>query len=236
VFRPGIVVGHSETGEMDKVDGPYYFFKLLQRLRRGLPEWFPLTGPQGGETNIVPVDFVARAMDHIAHLPDDELPGDTFHLVNPEPMKVGKALNEFAKAAHAPQFAMRIDQNMTNAIPKPVRAGLMALPTVKRIRDQTLHDLGIPPDAMENRDFLCKFDARDAQRALTGTGIAVPPLSTYAPRSCGTTGSATSTRSSSATVRSPPRSRAGASSSPAPRAASGSRPRSRSATPAARCS
>ena len=86
VFRPGIVVGHSETGEMDKIDGPYYFFKLLQRLRHALPEWFPLAGPQGGETNIVPVDFVAKAMDHIAHLPDDELPGDTFHLVNPEPM------------------------------------------------------------------------------------------------------------------------------------------------------
>jgi NAD(P)-dependent dehydrogenase (short-subunit alcohol dehydrogenase family) len=167
---------------MDKVDGPYYFFKLIQRLRRALPEWFPLAGPQGGETNLVPVDFVARAMDHIAHLPDDELPGDTFHLVNPEPMKVGEALNEFAKAAHAPQFVMRIDQNMTNAIPKPVRAGLMALPTVKRIRDQTLHDLGIPPDAMENRDFRCKFDARDALRALTGTGIAAPPLSTYAPK------------------------------------------------------
>jgi NAD(P)-dependent dehydrogenase (short-subunit alcohol dehydrogenase family) len=182
VFRPGIVVGDSGTGEMGKIDGPYYFFKLLQRLRRGLPEWFPLAGPQGGETSIVPVDFVARAMDHIAHLPEDELPGDTFHLVNPEPMKVGEALNEFAKAAHAPQFAMRIDQNMTNAIPKPVRAGLMALPTVKRIRDQALHDLGIPPEAMENRDFLCKFDARDAQRALTGTGIAVPPLSTYAPK------------------------------------------------------
>ena len=35
---------------------------------------------------------------------------------------------------------------------------------------------------MENRDFHCKFDARDTQRALSGTGIAVPPLSTYAPR------------------------------------------------------
>ena len=46
-------------------------------------------------------------MDHIAHMPDDELPSDTFHLVNPEPMKVGETLNEFAKAAHAPQFAMR---------------------------------------------------------------------------------------------------------------------------------
>ena len=182
VFRPGMVVGHSETGEMDKIDGPYYFFKLIQKLRHALPEWVPLAGPQGGETNIVPVDFVARAMDHIAHLPDEELPGDTFHLVNPEPMSVGVALNEFAKAAHAPQFAMRVDQHMTNAIPKPVRAGLMALPTVKRIRNQLYHDLGIPPAAIENRDFHCKFDARDAQRALTGTGIAVPPLSTYAPR------------------------------------------------------
>jgi thioester reductase-like protein len=182
VFRPGIVVGHSETGEMDKIDGPYYFFKLLQKLRHALPEWAPLAGPQGGETNVVPVDFVAKAMDHIAHLPDEELPGETFHLVSPEPMRVGDTLNEFAKAAHAPQFAMRIDPHMTNAIPKQVRKGVMALPTVKRIRHQVYHDLGIPPAAMENRDFRCTFDARDTQRALSGTGIAVPPLSTYAPR------------------------------------------------------
>ena len=182
IFRPGIVVGHSETGEMDKIDGPYYFFKLLQRLRHALPEWFPLAGPQGGQTNIVPVDFVARALDHIAHLSDEDLPSRTFHLVDPEPMTVGEALNEFAKAAHAPQFAMRVDQNLTNAVPAPVRAGMMALPPVKRIRDQVFHDLGIPPAAMENRDFQAKFDARDSQRALTGTGIAVPPLSTYAPQ------------------------------------------------------
>ena len=182
VYRPGIVVGHSETGEMDKIDGPYYFFKLLQKLRHALPEWAPLAGPQGGETNIVPVDFVAKAMNHIAHLPDSELPGDTFHLVSPEPMRVGDTLNAFAKAAHAPQFAMRVDPHMTNAIPKQVRKGVMALPTVKRIRHQVYDDLGIPPAAMENRDFRCTFDARDTQRALSGTGIAVPPLSTYAPR------------------------------------------------------
>jgi short-subunit dehydrogenase len=77
---------------------------------------------------------------------------------------------------------MRIDPHMTNAIPKQVRAGIKALPTVKRIRHQFFRDLGIPPAAIENRDFMCSFDARDAQRALSGTGIAVPPLSTYAPR------------------------------------------------------
>jgi short-subunit dehydrogenase len=71
---------------------------------------------------------------------------------------------------------------MTNAIPKPVRAGVKALPTVKRIRETLLRDFGIPPSALENRDFFCTFDARDAKRALSGTGIAVPPLSTYAPK------------------------------------------------------
>ena len=33
VYRPSIVVGHSQTGEMDKIDGPYYFFKAIQRVR-----------------------------------------------------------------------------------------------------------------------------------------------------------------------------------------------------------
>jgi thioester reductase-like protein len=180
IYRPGIVVGHSETGAMDKIDGPYYFFKLLQKLRTALPEWFPLAGPEGKNANLVPVDYVARAMDHIAHMDDADLYGNTFHLVDPEPLSVGRSLNEFAKAAHAPQFAMRVDSQITDVIPKPVRAGLKALPTVQSVRNQLLDDLGIPPAALENRDFDAEFDARDTQRALHGTGIAVPPLSSYA--------------------------------------------------------
>jgi thioester reductase-like protein len=41
VYRPGIVVGNSHTGEMDKIDGPYYFFKLIRRLRNAVPQWMP---------------------------------------------------------------------------------------------------------------------------------------------------------------------------------------------------
>ena len=37
VYRPAVVVGNSKTGEMDKIDGPYYFFKALQKLRNALP-------------------------------------------------------------------------------------------------------------------------------------------------------------------------------------------------------
>ena len=68
VYRPGIVVGHSMTGEMDKVDGPYYFFKLIQRVRATrCRSGSRSSGIEGGKANLVPVDFVARAMDHIAH-------------------------------------------------------------------------------------------------------------------------------------------------------------------------
>src|SRR5512147_1972094 len=60
VYRPAMVVGDSMTGEMDKIDGPYYFFKLIQRMRQILPPWFPSVGLEGGRINIVPVDFVVK--------------------------------------------------------------------------------------------------------------------------------------------------------------------------------
>ena len=77
VYRPAVVVGHSETGEMDKVDGPYYAFTLIKRLRDHLPAWMPLAGVDLGDTNLVPVDYVAKALDHIAHEPG--LDGQAFH-------------------------------------------------------------------------------------------------------------------------------------------------------------
>ncbi len=50
VYRPGIVVGDSRTGEIDKIDGPYYMFKLLQQARRVLPSWLPTLGIEGGRS------------------------------------------------------------------------------------------------------------------------------------------------------------------------------------------
>jgi NAD(P)-dependent dehydrogenase (short-subunit alcohol dehydrogenase family)/thioester reductase-like protein len=182
IYRPAVVVGHSETGQMDKIDGPYYFFKVLQKLRYALPQWFPLVGLEGREANLVPVDFVAKAIDYIAHQPQQHLPGNTFHLVDPSPPSMGVALNEFAKAAHAPRLAMRLDTQLTDLIPKTVRSGIKQLPTVKAIRAELLKDLGIPPQVMDHRGFDASFDARDAQRALEGSGLSVPALSGYATR------------------------------------------------------
>ena len=178
VYRPGIVVGHSETGEIDKVDGPYYFFKLLQRARNLFPHWVPGIGIEGGKINLVPVDFVVKAMDHIAHL--DGLDGQAFHLTDPKPMTAGQVINAFAKAAHAPEAAMRIDSKMFEFIPKQVRMGLTMLPPVKRFTDQVLADFGIPRSVLVYINYPTDFDSTKTQEALEETDIRVPPLPSYA--------------------------------------------------------
>jgi len=180
VYRPAIVVGHSQTGEMDKIDGPYYFFKAIQKARHALPEWFPLVGPELGYTNLVPVDYVGAAMDHIAHQPD--LDGQAFHLTKPKPMRVGESLNAFAAAAHAPQLALRIDKRLTDALPKGTLSMLMKLPQARELRRTVLADLGIPEEVVAHMALKPQFDTRDTERALAGTGIEVPELHTYADR------------------------------------------------------
>src|SRR4051812_49387802 len=182
VYRPGIVVGHSQTGEMDKIDGPYYVFKLIQRVRYALPQWFPLIGPEGNPLNVMPVDFVAKSMDHIAHLSEEQVHGNTFHLTDPDPLSRGQVINEFLKAAHAPRLNARLDPKMKAIIPKPARQMVRQIPAVRRIRRNVLADLGIPEAALETGDFRASFDSRETQSALEGTGIAVPPLDTYAYR------------------------------------------------------
>jgi thioester reductase-like protein len=178
IYRPAIVVGHSQTGEMDKIDGPYYFFKAIQKARAALPEWFPLVGPELGYTNIVPVDYVAAAMDHIAHQPG--LNFQAFHLTNPKPMRVGESLNAFAKAAHAPQLALRIDKRLTDALPKGTLSMLMKLPQARELRRTLLADLGIPDEVVDHMALRPQFDTRDTEHALAGSAIAVPELHTYA--------------------------------------------------------
>jgi NAD(P)-dependent dehydrogenase (short-subunit alcohol dehydrogenase family) len=177
VYRPSIVIGNSKTGEMDKIDGPYYFFKAVQKLRHALPEWFPLISIEWGWTNVVPVDWVAATIDHIAH--QDGLDGQAFHVVDPKGQRSGDILNTFAGAAHAPHAVMRVDRKIMQNLPKGVLSFAMKLPALKQIRSTFLADLGIPDEIVDYIALTCRFDARDTQRALRGTDIELPPLASY---------------------------------------------------------
>jgi NAD(P)-dependent dehydrogenase (short-subunit alcohol dehydrogenase family) len=178
IYRPGFVVGHSKTGYIDKIDGPYYFFKLIQKMRNMLPPWMPTIGIEGGRINIVPVDFVADALNYLAH--KKGLDGKCFHLTDPEPYRIGEVMNIFARAAHAPQMTMRINARMFGFIPAPILYGIGALSPVKRMVRAVLKDLGIPKDAFDFINWPTRYDNREAAKALKGSGIAVPPLDSYA--------------------------------------------------------
>ncbi|EWS56686.1 MULTISPECIES: SDR family oxidoreductase [unclassified Methylibium] len=179
VFRPAMVVGDSTTGEMDKIDGPYYFFKLIQRMRQLLPPWMPAVGLEGGRVNIVPVDFVVAALDHISHA-KLELDRRCFHLVDPVGYRVGDVLDIFGKAAHAPKMNLFVNAALLGFIPKSVKKGLMALAPVRRIRNAVMKDLGLPEDMLTFVNYPTRFDCRDTQAALKGSGIECPNLKDYA--------------------------------------------------------
>jgi NAD(P)-dependent dehydrogenase (short-subunit alcohol dehydrogenase family) len=178
VFRPAMVVGDSHTGEMDKIDGPYYFFKLIQRMRQILPPWMPAVGLEGGRVNIVPVDFVVDALDHISHKAN--INKQCFHLVDPVGYRVGDVLDIFSRAAHAPKMGLFINAALLGFIPKSVKKGLMAVAPVRRIRSAVLKDLGLPDDILTFVNYPTRFDNRETTAALKGTGIEVPNLKDYA--------------------------------------------------------
>jgi len=179
VFRPAMVVGDSTTGEMDKIDGPYYFFKLIQRMRQLLPPWMPAVGLEGGRVNIVPVDFVVAALDHISHA-KLALDRKCFHLVDPVGYRVGDVLDIFSKAAHAPKMNLFVNAALLGFIPKSVKKGLMALAPVRRVRNAVMKDLGLPEDMLTFVNYPTRFDCRDTQAALKGSGIECPNLKDYA--------------------------------------------------------
>jgi NAD(P)-dependent dehydrogenase (short-subunit alcohol dehydrogenase family) len=178
VYRPAVVVGDSRTGEMDKIDGIYYFFKLIQRLRQILPPWMPSVGLEGGRINIVPVDYVVDTLDYLSH--HHRTSGKCFHLVDPVGYRVGDVLDILSKAAHAPKMNLFVNAALLGFIPKSVKKGLMALAPVRRVYRAVMQDLGLPEDMLTFVNYPTRFDCRETTAALKGSGIDCPNLKDYA--------------------------------------------------------
>ena len=235
VFRPGIVVGHSQTGEMDKIDGPYYLFKLLQKLRNALPAWVPLAGPEGGKTTIVPVDFVAKRWT-TSHTCPTRAPRRHLPPGGPRPD------DHRRRAEHVRPRGPRAPVRDARR-PEPDQGGAE--------RSAVGGDGGAdgqedPQSGLRRPQHPSRGDggarlplrlrrARHPARTRGHRHRRAPARHLRAP-SCGTTGSATSTRTCSRSAPSPTRSGTSALSSPAPLPASGWRPRSGSGRPAEMCS
>ena len=171
IYRPAVVVGDSRTGEMDKIDGPYYFFGVLARLAK-LPSFTPIALPDSGRTNIVPVDYVVDALVELMHKPDRD--GQTFHLTSPANIGLRGIYRGLADAAGLPPLRARLPRAMARPLFK-VRG------RTKVLRNMAVTQLGIPAEVLDVGDLAPTFVSDDTRQALRGTGIELPEFSSYAP-------------------------------------------------------
>src|SRR5271163_2550533 len=171
IYRPAVVVGDSRTGEMDKIDGPYYFFGVLSKLAV-LPRFTPLMLPDTGRTNIVPVDYVADALVALMHAPD--LDGRAFHLTAPKTIGLRGIYRGIADAAGLPP--------LRGSLPRSVAAPVLKVRGRPKVwRNMVATQLGIPGEVLDVVDLAPTFTSEQTQKALRGTGIAVPEFASYAP-------------------------------------------------------
>ncbi|SFB58317.1 Thioester reductase domain-containing protein [Amycolatopsis marina] len=184
VYRPSAVVGDSRTGEMDKIDGPYYFLPAISRLA-ALPSALPLAGPHLGATNLVPVDYVIAAMDHLMHT--NAPSGATYHLGSPRPQALTEVYNAFAAAAGAPRIGATLPEPASallralgSGAARAAAAGVDRLPGGRAARARVLAELGIPLAVLPHLSMAVRFDTRATVAALAGSGITLPELSAYA--------------------------------------------------------
>ncbi|WP_297593699.1 SDR family oxidoreductase [Mycobacterium sp.] len=172
IYRPAVVVGDSRTGEMDKVDGPYYFFGVLAKLAV-LPALTPILLPDTGRTNIVPVDYVVDALVALLHA--EGCDGRAFHLTAEKTIGLRGIYRGVAKAAGLPP--------LRGSLPRSVAAPVLKVRGRARVvRNMAATQLGIPAQVFDLVDLAPTFVSEKTRNALQGTGILIPEFSSYAPR------------------------------------------------------
>ncbi len=178
VYRPGAVVGSSVTGEMDKIDGPYYLFPTVKKISDTVPKWLPLLGVEGGKIPIAPVDYVADAIVAIAH--KRGLDGKAFHLLQTPQDSMGRVMEIIFEAAYGPGFAKKFE---LPELPEIVTTGLRETARILPLKSaarQMSRTIGIPVSALGYLTNKATFDDKEARAALKGTGIVCPKLKDYA--------------------------------------------------------
>src|SRR6201993_4577344 len=173
IYRPAVVVGDSRTGEMDKVDGPYYFFGVLAKLAV-LPKFTPILLPDTGRTNIVPVDYVVDALVALIHAEGPD--GRTFHLTAPKTIGLRGIYRGVAKAAGLPPAR--------GSLPRSVAVPVLKVRGRARVlRNMAATQLGIPAEVFDLVDLKPTFISDQTRKLLRDNGIEdVPEFAGYAPK------------------------------------------------------
>lgn len=155
IIRPGIVKGHSVTGETKKFDGPYFFLNMIDRISF-LP-FIPYIGNSDARINVVPVDYIVEASIFLSQ--EEEAVGKTLHLTDPNPHAVKEVYRMMVK-------------EMTGKYPKgkiPIEFAAAAM-QIKKIRQM----LGVEVETIDYLTWNAHFDCTIAKKLLDKANITCP--------------------------------------------------------------
>jgi thioester reductase-like protein len=165
IYRPGVAVGDSETGETQKYDGPYAFVEGL--VEQGNTAVIPVArGAGDAEFNVVPRDYVVDAIGYLSGI--EESVGKTYHLADPDPPATTELVKLLGEAA---------GKDRTLVVPYPKRL-------VEGLRGSLTPILGesalLKSGGLEYQTWPASFDCSNAVADLEGSGIECPHFSEYA--------------------------------------------------------
>ncbi len=160
IYRPGVVIGDSQTGEIDRFEGPYYLAIQLAVSPLHIP--LPLPSNADAPLNVVPADFVVEAT--YAFSKDPRAVGKVFHLVDPSPMSTRRMYEILAERTQRKVGRMNVPARTTGA--------LLRIPGLERLlRPQRA--------ALEYSNQMVFYRCANTLELLDGTGIRCPPPSEY---------------------------------------------------------
>jgi thioester reductase-like protein len=160
IVRPGVIVGDSKTGEIDKLDGPYYLIVLF--ATNAWPVQLPLPGRGSAPLYLTPIDYVIEAGYQLGV--DERAAGRTVHLVDPDPLPARRVLELVAEHAQTP--APR------GFVPAALARALLRAPGLGKLTRA-------PAAVVDLLSTSVHYHTRNAAELLEGEGIRCPPFESY---------------------------------------------------------
>ncbi len=157
IFRPATVAGHSKTGAIEKVDGPYYALGMIARNRQHV---IPNTGDN--KFHFAPVDFIAEAFYRLFE--DEASVGKVFHLIDRQPLTYIEFLERACEVIGR--------RKPTLVLPASLMRPFGKLPGFEAMT-------GVPAEAFEHSFYRVEYDMRDTAPALDKHGVSCPQVASY---------------------------------------------------------
>ncbi|WP_174735150.1 SDR family oxidoreductase [Mesobacillus harenae] len=155
IIRPGIVKGHSKTGQTIKFDGPYFIMNFLDRL--GFMPILPNLVQTETVVNLVPVDYIIEATTYLTF--SEKGAGKTYHLTDPNPYKV--------RELYEMMMEQMLGKRPRGNIPFIFTKASLQLKPLRRF-------LGVEKEVLDYFTWKGYFDCSRAQEDLKGSGIVCP--------------------------------------------------------------